>query len=163
MRRTASLVLMSVILFAREPAAAAAAETERAAEQTRSERVRVPEHLRPVPEIVRERPYELTFKARRPVALPVLYVTLGTLQAFDVYTTAKVLGGGGIERNPLIGPVTGNTAALAAVKAGATAATIFFAEKLWHRNKAAAIAAMVVTNGIMATVVANNVRNLQVR
>lgn len=163
MQRTASLVLMSVILFALEPAAAAAAEPGEAAEQARNERLRVPEHLSPNVEIIRDRSYRSEFKARRPVALPVLYVTLGTLQAFDVYTTAKVLGGGGIERNPLIGPVTGNTAALAAVKAGSTAATIFFAERLWRRNKAAAIAAMVVTNGIMVTVVANNVRNLQAR
>jgi hypothetical protein len=42
------------------------------------------------------------------------------------------------------------------VKAGAAAGTIYFAEKLWRRNRVGAVAMMVVVNGVTAAVVAHN-------
>jgi hypothetical protein len=52
--------------------------------------------------------------------------------------------------------VAGNRGALLAVKVGAAAGTIYFAEKLWRRNRVAAIALMVAVNGVNAAIVAHN-------
>ena len=52
---------------------------------------------------------------------------------------------------------SGTPAAVWAVKAGATAASIFAAERLWHQHRRAeAIAVMIATNGLMAAVAAHN-------
>lgn len=112
--------------------------------------------VRPIPQL---RPP----RAKRPVALPVLYVTLGVLQGLDVYTTSKNLQAGAVELNPILQPVAGNWAATALLKAASTATTIYVAEKLWKKNRTAAVVAMVTSNVLMSSVVARNVRNLQYR
>jgi hypothetical protein len=89
--------------------------------------------------------------------LPVLYVSLAGLNIFDAYTTRTGLSHGAVEANPLMHAVAGNSAALWAIKGGATAASIFFAERLWRQHRRAeAIAVMVVSNGVMAGVAARN-------
>ena len=94
----------------------------------------------------------------RPAALPVLYVSLAGLQAFDVYSTRQGLARGARELNPLVAPVAGNTTGMVVLKAVSTATTIAIAERLWHTNKTAAILTMVAANAVMAAVAANNVR-----
>ncbi len=90
----------------------------------------------------------------RPKMLLPLYVSAGALQVFDIYTTSRGLKAGGVETNDAIRK--GNSATTIALKAGTTAAGILIAEKMWKKNRAAAVTAMVVTNVIGAVVVANN-------
>src|SRR5688500_3571164 len=59
--------------------------------------------------------------ARRGSLLPSLYVTLTALNAWDAYSTTQGLAKGAREANPLMREVAGNTVALWAIKAGATA------------------------------------------
>jgi hypothetical protein len=96
----------------------------------------------------------------RPAARPALYLSLAGLQAFDVYSTRAALSRGAAEGNPMVAPLAGNTAGMIAMKAVSAGMTIIMAERLWHRNKAAAILAMVAANGVLAAVAANNARVL---
>jgi len=93
---------------------------------------------------------------RRPNVLPVLYVGLAALQAFDGYSTTTALGRGAQEANPMMRGVAGNSAAFWAVKVGSTAASIWIAERLWKTNRVGAIVTMVAVNGMMASVAARN-------
>jgi hypothetical protein len=61
--------------------------------------------------------------------------------------------------NPLVAPTAGSPGVSLAIKAGTTATTIYFAEKLWKRNRAAAIVTMVAVNAGTAAIVARNLRN----
>lgn len=98
---------------------------------------------------------------KRPAVLPVLYLSLAGLQAFDVYSTRQALARGAREVNPFMAPVAGNTTGMILMKAVSTATSIVMAERLWHRNKTAAILTMIAANGVMAVVAANNARVLQ--
>jgi hypothetical protein len=112
------------------------------------------EQVRPVSPL---RPMEADFSAvRRPALLPFLYATTVALQALDAHSTLSALELGAREVNPVMQGVAGNKPALLAVKAGAAAGTIYFAEKLWRRNRVGAVAMMVVINGVTAAVVAHN-------
>jgi hypothetical protein len=95
---------------------------------------------------------------RRPALLPALYAATVALQALDAHSTLKGLRSGAVEANPLMTGVAGNPTALLAVKASAAAGTIYFAEKLWKRNRVAAIVLMAAVNGVTAAVVAHNYR-----
>lgn len=91
---------------------------------------------------------------RRPGALPALYGTYAALQALDFYTTRRAIGTGATEANPVM--KHGNSAAMLAVKAAGGAATIYFTERAWKKNRAGAIALMTVLNGATAAIVARN-------
>jgi hypothetical protein len=95
-------------------------------------------------------------RLRRPALLPALYATTVALQALDAHSTMTALDRGAREANPLMKGVVGHGGAMLAVKAGAAAGTIYFAEKLWRRNRVAAVALMVAVNGVTAAVVAHN-------
>ncbi len=95
-------------------------------------------------------------RLRRPALLPALYATTVALQALDAHSTMTALDRGAREANPLMKGVAGHSGAMLAVKAGAAAGTIYFAEKLWRRNRVAAVALMVAVNGVTAAVVAHN-------
>jgi hypothetical protein len=95
---------------------------------------------------------------RRPALLPGLYAATVALQALDAHSTMTALKRGAREANPAMQGVVGNRGAFVAVKAGAAAASIFLAEKMWRRNRVAAIAMMAVVNGVSAAVVAHNYR-----
>jgi hypothetical protein len=85
-----------------------------------------------------------------------LYVSAGVLQAMDLYTTSRGMKGGAHETNALIRK--GNSGTTIALKAATTAAGIVLAEKLWKKNKAAAILSMVAANAITSYAVVNNYR-----
>ncbi len=88
---------------------------------------------------------------------PILASTYAILNGLDVYTTARVLrSGAGTEANPLVAPVAGNTAALAALKAATTASTILLARALWKEHPKRAIVLLVCANAGMAFVVSHN-------
>jgi hypothetical protein len=101
----------------------------------------------------------------RGTLLPSLYVSLAALNALDAYTTSRgVQGSVGRESNVMMQGVAGHSAALWAVKGGVTAASIVTAERMWrNHNKVGAIAMMIVSNGVMAAVTANNTRVLASR
>jgi len=93
---------------------------------------------------------------RRPMALPALYASLASLQVYDVYSTTRALANGAHEANPMMKNIVGNPALFWSVKAAATIAPMMAAERLWKKNKMAAVAMMVATNGVMAAVAAHN-------
>lgn len=98
-----------------------------------------------------------TRPAARPGMLAPLYVSLGALQAYDGYSTLKGVGRGARESNVLVGGLVDKPAAFWAVKAGSTAVSIYFAERLWREHRRAeAITVMIVTNGVMAAIAARN-------
>jgi hypothetical protein len=89
--------------------------------------------------------------------LPSLYVSLIGLEAYDGYSTTRGLRHGALESNTFMRGLAAKPAALWAVKGGATFVSIYMAERLWRKNRRGqAIALMVVTNGLMAAVAANN-------
>ena len=99
--------------------------------------------------------------SKRPGSLVPLYVSFATLQALDVHSTRRALSRGAEESNPLMKGVAGNSGALLAVKAGGAVGVIFAAEKIWKKNKAAAVAFMVIANVGMVLVVQHNYRAVQ--
>lgn len=102
-----------------------------------------------------------TRRSRNRVGLTALSVTSAALQGLDAYTTLTAINRGAVEANPLMRGAVRNPAVLMAVKSSMTAATIYAAQRLWPRNKAAAVALLAVSNGVMATVVAHNMSVIQ--
>jgi len=98
-------------------------------------------------------------KVKRPAILPVLYATLGATQAWDVYSTRSALKSGAREANPATAAFSTNTGALTGMKVAATAGTILFAERMWKKNKVAAILMLTAINGATAAVSMHNMRN----
>jgi hypothetical protein len=94
----------------------------------------------------------------RPRMLIPLYVSFGVLQVMDAHSTARALQGGAVESNPLMKEFAGNSASMLAVKAGGTAVAIFAAERLWPRNRAAAVGFMIAANAGISWVVQHNYR-----
>jgi hypothetical protein len=98
---------------------------------------------------------------RRPAALGALYVSFAALQIGDAVTTFRAVNNGAVEANGAMKGVAGNKGALFAVKSATSLTTVFIAEKLWKKNRGAAIASMVVMNAAYAAIVANNARFAQ--
>ncbi len=96
--------------------------------------------------------------ARRPAALIPLYASFVALEALDVHSTRDALAHGAVEANPAMSALTGNSVGMVTVKAAGTAGLIFASEKLWKKNRPAAVVLMIVTNSAMAWVVAHNYR-----
>ena len=100
------------------------------------------------------RPIEPT---NRGSVLPATYVGLIGLQVYDGYSTNRGLKNGASEANAVLGTISAHPAAVWAVKGGTAFASIFVAERLWRANhRGQAIAVMLVSNGVMAAVAANN-------
>lgn len=98
---------------------------------------------------------------KRGAVLPVLYVSLAGLNAYDAYSTSVGVAAGAREANLLMGGLASNPAAFWATKGAVTAGSIVIAEQLWRKHRrVAAISMMAVSNGIMAMVAANNARVL---
>ena len=98
------------------------------------------------------------FAQKRPGALIPLYVSFGALQVLDAHSTSRALVRGGVEANPVMKGIAGNQAGMLAVKAAGTAGVIFASEKMWKKNKTAAVIFMVASNAAMAWVVQHNYR-----
>jgi len=92
----------------------------------------------------------------RPAPLVGLYVSMATLQALDVASTRKALNAGAVEANPLVAPLLESPVALLALKAGVTGATIYVSERLWKKNRVAAVMTMIGLNAGYGAVVAHN-------
>ena len=87
-----------------------------------------------------------------------LYGSLIALQGLDVHSTHQALESGDREANPAMRPLAKNSAALLAVKAGATASVIWVSEKMWKKNRKASIILTTAVNAALAAIVANNYR-----
>jgi hypothetical protein len=94
--------------------------------------------------------------AKRPTPLPALYGGFATLQVLDVISTRKALAAGGHEANPLMRK--GNLGTMIAIKAASASTTVYLAEKLWKRNRVAAVVVMAAVNGAGVAIVAHNSR-----
>ena len=99
----------------------------------------------------------------RPTILPALYASFASLQVLDADSTRKALHVGGVESNPFMMRASWNDSSLFAVKAAATVGTIYFVERLWRHNRAAAVTTMFVLNVGYAAVVASNYHHISVR
>ena len=95
---------------------------------------------------------------QRPGALLPLYASYGTLQILDTHSTSRAINSGAVEANPMMKGLAGNEVAMLAVKAAGTAGVIFASERIWKRNKTAAVVFMIASNAGMAWVVQNNYR-----
>ena len=96
--------------------------------------------------------------ARRPNALPILYASFGALQALDAATTLRAVGRGATEANPVLTGIASNRGAMVAVKAASFASTVYLTERLWKKNRMAAVVTMVCVNSAYAVIVAHNYR-----
>jgi Domain of unknown function (DUF5658) len=93
----------------------------------------------------------------RPQIVPSLYASLAALQALDGYTTLRAIKAGAREANPLVANAAGQPIAMWSIKAASTAATIYYAERLWRgHRRGQAITLLAVTNAIMGVVAAHN-------
>ena len=96
---------------------------------------------------------------KRPSALMPLYASFIGLQALDYHSTRRAMNSGTTsEGNPLMKPFVSNDAAFIAVKASATAGTIFVTEKLRKKHPKAAVVLAAAFNAGMALVVTHNYR-----
>jgi hypothetical protein len=101
-------------------------------------------------------PGSIAVAERGPVLAP-MYASLIGLQAYDGYSTNRGLQNGATESNAAIGAVSRHPAAVWAAKGATAFASIYVAERLWRQHRRGqAIVLMVVSNGIMAAVAANN-------
>jgi Domain of unknown function (DUF5658) len=145
--RSAAALLLSVAL-----AASASAQDRVTAGDDSSEPAAKP----PATQIERAAVAPFQPAERRPPALIPLYASFVTLEMLDVHSTSRALANGGVEANPAIRGVAGNAAAMIAMKAAGSASLIFASEKIWKKNRTAAVVLMIATNSAMAWVVAHN-------
>lgn len=94
----------------------------------------------------------------RPPALVPLYVSFVSLQALDAHATTRALDRGAVEANPLMRGIVGSPVGMLAVKTGGTAGLIWASERMWKRNKTAAIVFLLAANSAMTWVVQHNYR-----
>ena len=92
----------------------------------------------------------------RPALLVPLYMSFATLQALDIHSTLRAPQFGGREANPVLQGVVGSPGGFIAAKAGIAAGMIYVTEKLWKRNRAAAIITMLALNSTYSVVVGHN-------
>src|SRR5262245_56940537 len=93
-------------------------------------------------------PFKVTFTS--------LYAATFAIQAFDVDSTIKAITRGGIERNPIMAPLSKNPLAFLAIKTGGTAAVLYATHRAARQHKLAAVAARVALNTSYFFIVRNN-------
>jgi Domain of unknown function (DUF5658) len=103
-------------------------------------------------------PAEVGVHQRRPAALLPLYISLATLQALDVHSTARALADGAVEANPLMKGLAANEVGLLAIKAAGTTSVLLASEHMWKRNRTGAVIFMIAANSAMMWVVQHNYR-----
>ena len=109
----------------------------------------------PVPAIPREAP--LPVKSDLPKGVqPALYGGLIVLQGLDVHSTLRAIKAGHYEQNPVMRWSVEHPAALISMKAAASAATIYVAEKIRKRYPRRAMLFMAAVNSAYAFIVVHN-------
>jgi len=98
-------------------------------------------------------------KRLRPAVLPALYLSFAAFQILDADSTRSRLQSGACEMNPAMRFVASRGPLLFAVKAGATAGTIYLAERLWKKNeRGRSLILMAAINSAYLIIVTNNSR-----
>ena len=92
----------------------------------------------------------------RPRALMPLYAMQITLNGLDVHSTMRALDAGHREGNPLF--KDGSATKMIGAKVASSALSVYLTEKLWKKNRVAAVVMMATVNAGMMAVVANNYR-----
>jgi hypothetical protein len=112
------------------------------------------EATQPPPVLMREE--------RRPPVLVPLYLSLAALHVADTVATVQAIREHDArEMNPAMRPFAGDHAALLLIKSASMAGTVFAVEKLWRKNRAAAVATMIGINTLYAGVVSHNIRTMR--
>jgi hypothetical protein len=97
----------------------------------------------------------------RPALLVPLYSSYIALQGLDIHSTLTTVGSGRArEANPLLREVAHSSSGLIALKAASTMGVIWGTEKLWKKNRVAAVLLMVGVNSAMTYAVARNYRHV---
>jgi len=94
----------------------------------------------------------------RPSGLLSFYVSSAALQVLNAHSAFPVLDGEARELNPVLSTSVSSRAEMLAVKAALTAGTIYVCEKLWKKNRVAAVAVMIGLNSALAVATAHNYR-----
>jgi len=97
-------------------------------------------------------------REHRPAPLVPLYLSFGALQMLDIHSTSGALDRGAVEANPFMKGLAGSPAGMMAIKAAGTTGVVYASEKMWKKNRMAAVIFMVATNSAMAWVVNHNYR-----
>jgi hypothetical protein len=97
-------------------------------------------------------------REHRPAPLVPLYLSFGALQALDIHSTSSAIDRGAVEVNPFMKGLAGSEIGMIAVKAAGTTAVVYASERMWKKNRMAAVIFMVATNSAMAWVVNHNYR-----
>jgi hypothetical protein len=98
---------------------------------------------------------------KRPAILVPLYAGFAALQILDAHSTLEATSVGAQEINPLMQGPSNNPAAMLAVKAGTAAGIVVISEKLWRRNRTAAIVTMISLNSAYLVIAAHNYAEAQ--
>src|SRR5262249_23774117 len=80
---------------------------------------------------------------KRPALLLPLYVSFASLQVLDIHSTQRAAEFGGREANPVVGRMLASPGVFVAAKIGAAAGTMLVTERLWKRNRTAAVLTMI--------------------
>lgn len=88
-----------------------------------------------------------------------LQISFGALQVLDVFSTVRGVNHGMSEANPLMRGLVRHPVAMAAVKGGAAATTIFLVRHVARKNRVAGIAIMAAVNTALSVVVVRNLRS----
>jgi hypothetical protein len=94
--------------------------------------------------------------SERPIMLVPLYIGFAALQALDVHSTLSALDTGAREANPVVGSAIGSPAGMLIIKAATAAGVVALSERLWRRNRTAAVLTMIGLNSAYAMIAAHN-------
>jgi hypothetical protein len=94
--------------------------------------------------------------ASRPAPLLPLYISFSAIEALEIDSTLRALGHGAHEANPILRHAAESAATLTATKAAAFVGIVYLSEKLWKRNRRAAVATMIVLNASYGALVLHN-------
>ena len=90
--------------------------------------------------------------------LSTAYIATGVM---DWQSTTRVIGQGGVELNPIVGPMADNSAAYLAFKTAMTSLSLYAVHRTWQHNHAAAIATLVALTAAQGFVAGHNYSLLQ--
>jgi hypothetical protein len=94
--------------------------------------------------------------------LTLLSAGFAALEAYDTFSTLRLVGKGAAEQNPLMTGLVTRPAAFVTVKSVVTLTSIVAAEQLWREHhRAAAIALMAISTSVMGVTAVHNQTSLR--
>lgn len=95
-------------------------------------------------------------RSSSPILMTALHSLTVTSHILDVHSTLRAIDSGAVEGNPLMVGLSGNRAALIAVKTTLAAGLIYATHRIAKRSKAAAIVGSVAVNSLLLTAAHHN-------